>query len=321
MSLPLLVPVLRLGVRLRPTFSFPGDAGSRARRLASAGLGALAAQQLSVLAVMFAARRYGGDGAFNIYQYAQAVYVLPYAVLAVPLATSAFPRLAARAGEHDRAGFAQLTARTTRAVLAVSALGAAALVAGASAVEAVFDAFTPGGADGMAVSIAWSAPGLVGFALIFALSRTLYAIDRGRAAVGAAAAGWSVVVLVAVLLPPIVVDGRTDISATLAALGAANSLGMAVAGGLLLWALYRHAGDAALEGLGRTTAVLALGGVIAAWVGSSTSEALLPVDPWWPLSIGVGLVGALVAAGVVVGAVFVGDRSVFTDLEARRTRG
>ncbi|MEP7766129.1 lipid II flippase MurJ [Sanguibacter sp. 26GB23] len=321
MSLPLLVPVLRLGVRFRPTFSFPGGSASRARNLAFAGLGALVAQQFSVLAVMVAARRYGGDGAFNIYQYAQAVYVLPYAILAVPLATSAFPRLAARAGEDDRSGFARLTAWTTRAVLTVSALGAAALVAGAGAVEAVFDSFTPGGADGMAVSIAWSAPGLVGFALIFALSRTLYSIDRGRAAVIAAAAGWSVVVLVALVLPPLVVDGRADIGATLASLGMANSLGMAVAGALLLWALHRHAGTGALVGLGRTGVVLAIGGAVAAWAGRATAEALLPDDPWWLVSVGVGLLAAAVAGVVVAGAVFLGDRSVLRDLEARRSRG
>lgn len=321
MSLPLLVPVLRLGVRFRPTFRFPPGAGSRARNLAFAGLGALVAQQLSVLAVLFAARRHGGDGAFNIYQYSQAVYVLPYAILAVPLATSAFPRLAARASEGDREGFARLTAGTTRAVLTVSALGAAALVACAGAVEAVFDAFTPGGADGMAVSIAWSAPGLVGFALIFALSRTLYSIDHGRAAVVAAATGWSVVVLVAVLLPPVLVEGRTDIRATLAALGVANSAGMAVAGGLLLWALRRHAGSAALAGLGRTAAVLLVGSVVAAWAGREAADALLPSGPEWYVSVGVGVLAALVAGVLVVAAVLVGDRSVLRDLEARRKRG
>ena len=44
---------------------------------------------------LFLANRRGGPAALNVYQYVQAVYVLPYAVLAVPLATSAFPRLAA----------------------------------------------------------------------------------------------------------------------------------------------------------------------------------------------------------------------------------
>ena len=321
MSLPLLVPVLRLGVRLRPTFSFPGGAASRARNLAFAGIGALLAQQLSVVAVLLAARRYGDAGAFNIYQYAQAVYVLPYAILAVPLATSAFPRLAARASEADRAGFARLAAGTTRALLIVSALGAAVLVAIAEAVEAVFDTFTTGGADGMAVSIAWSAPGLVGFALIFALSRTLYSLDRGRAAVAAAAAGWTVVAVVALALPPLLVAGRTDTGATLAALGVANTCGMAVAGGLLLWALRRHAGGGALAGIGRTGLVVALGSAAGAWAGSVAAQASLPDDPSWLVSVVVGLGAALVAVGVLGAAVVVGDRSALRDLRTRRNRG
>lgn len=321
MSLPLLVPVLRLGVRLRPTFSFPEGSASRARNLASAGIGALLAQQLSVVAVLVSARRFGGEGAFTIYQYAQAVYVLPYAILAVPLATSAFPRLAARASEAGRAGFAALAAGTTRALLIVSALGAAVLVAVAGAVEAVFDTFTAGGADGMAVSIAWSAPGLVGFTLVFALSRTLYSIDRGRAAVVAAAAGWSVVAVVALVLPPLVADGSTDLGATLAALGIANTAGMAVAGGLLLWALHRHGGAGALAGLGRTGGVVALGSAAAAWAGATTAQAMLPDDPSWTVAAGVGAAVALLAGAVLAAAVLAGDRTVLRDLRRRRNRG
>ena len=43
----------------------------------------------------------GDHGTFTVYTYAQAVYLLPYAVLAVPVATSAFPALAARSGAGE----------------------------------------------------------------------------------------------------------------------------------------------------------------------------------------------------------------------------
>ena len=48
LSLPLFVPVLRTGTRLRPTLTFPGGLGRRAAQLAGAGVLALAAQQVAV---------------------------------------------------------------------------------------------------------------------------------------------------------------------------------------------------------------------------------------------------------------------------------
>src|SRR5690606_36041474 len=113
MSLPLLWPVHRSGVRLRPTLRFPEGVAVRARSLALAGLGALVAQQVSVLVALRLANAYGGDGAFPVLLYTQAVYLLPYAVLAFPLATATLPRLAERAAQGDRAGFAHLSAVTT----------------------------------------------------------------------------------------------------------------------------------------------------------------------------------------------------------------
>ncbi len=77
-----MLPVHRLGVRLRPTLRFPGGEAVRARNLAFAGVGALVAQQLSVLAIMGAAYQFGPEQTFPTYWYAQQVYLLPYAVLA-----------------------------------------------------------------------------------------------------------------------------------------------------------------------------------------------------------------------------------------------
>ncbi len=188
MSLPLLLPLRRTGVRLRPTLRFPPGVAGRARSLAFAGVGALVAQQAAVVAVLLLANRSGGTGVFPVFQYTQAVYLLPYAVLAVPLATSTFPRLASRAATGDLAGYARLAAVTTRAVLVVAAVGAAALAATAPAVGELFRAIgrgDPGLTLAMGPALTWMAPGLLGFALLFHLSRALYSLERGRAAVGA----------------------------------------------------------------------------------------------------------------------------------------
>jgi DNA-binding response OmpR family regulator len=255
LALPLVVPVWRTGLRLRPTLRFPSGEGPRAARLAFAGVGALVVQQLSVFLTLRAANAAGGDGTLSVYLYAQQVYLLPYAVLAFPIATSAFPHFA----EHASAGrldeLRSLVARTTRSLLLVTAAGAAALMAAAPYVERVFDLIVRGDAPGMAAGLVALAPGLIGFALILHLSRALYAVDHGRAAVVATASGWGVSAIGAALVPvlfagrspgrggaaPASADNalQTDVMAVLGAVGTA---GMVVAGLGLLLAVRRHLG-------------------------------------------------------------------------------
>jgi len=315
LALPLVLPVLRTGTRLRPTLRFPGGEGVRARNLALAGVGALVAQQLSVLAVMGAAFQFGPEQTFPTYTFAQQVYLLPYAVLAFPLATSAFPRLAEHVahGRHDR--FRGLLATTTRTLLVVSGLGAGALVAASGAVEAVFARIASGSVAGLGDAVAWMAPGIVGFALILHLSRSLYAIDHQRVAVVVTAAGWLVVAVAAFALPA--VTGVRDQAGVLAQLGLATALGMTVAGVGLLLAVRRYAGREALRGVPRTLVVLVVATALGAWAGSLLSGALLPAEATILPALGVGVLVALVAGAVVVGAFLVADRSAVTGIVRR----
>jgi len=89
------IPAWRLHLRMRPTFRFPAGVGPRVRRLAVAGVLTLVAQDASVAVVIVLANRYGSPGALVLYGFAWAVFVVPYAVLAVPIATSTFPELSA----------------------------------------------------------------------------------------------------------------------------------------------------------------------------------------------------------------------------------
>ena len=151
MSVPLLMPVWRSGVRLRPTLRFPPGTAHRARALALAGIGALVAQQLAIVVTALIADRTGTSGSYAVFlQAVQAVYVLPYAVLAVPLATSTFPRLAERAAVGDHAGYARMASATTRAVLVASTVGAGALIAVVPAVVGVFAVIGKGDRPGTA---------------------------------------------------------------------------------------------------------------------------------------------------------------------------
>jgi putative peptidoglycan lipid II flippase len=325
MSLPLLLPLRRTGVRLRPALRFPPGVAGRARSLAFAGIGALVAQQAAVVAVLLLSRRSGGTGVFPVFQYTQAVYLLPYAVLAVPLATSTFPRLASRAATGDLPGYARLASLTTRAVLVVAAVGAAALAAAAPAVGELFRAIGRGDAElavAMGPALTWMAPGLLGFALLFHLSRALYSLERGRPAVLATAAGWLVVVvssvvLCAVLAGDLAPGGRDDGPATLLALGGANTLGMTVAGVALLVAVRRAAGPAALTGVPRTVLVLLVAGTVAAVVGRRVTDAVAAaVGPGVPAALGSGAAGAVLAAVLVAVAVGMLDRGALGDLRS-----
>lgn len=311
MSLPLFVPVLRSGVRLRLTLGFPPGVGRRARQLAAAGLGALLAQQVAVLVVLALAKGAGPLGTYNVFQYSQAVYFLPYAVLAVPLATAVFPRLSTRASTGDREGYARMAAWSTSAVVAVATLGAAALVAAAPAVQVVFADLGRGGATGMTQALSWMAPGLVGLALVFHVSRALYAVDRGRAAVTATAVGWLVVVLASLLAVRLLVPAGGDGPATLTALGIGNTVGMTVAGAGLLWALRRACGR--LPGIVRTVGVASAGAALGAVVGRWSVQTVLDLaGAGLASAILAGLLGMAVAAAAVGGAVVVGDRSVLS---------
>jgi putative peptidoglycan lipid II flippase len=307
MSLPLLVPVLRSGVRLRPTFRFPPGVAVRARNLAAAGVGALLAQQLAVLVVLVLAKASGPLGTYNVFQYSQAVYFLPYAVLAVPLATAVFPRLSARAQDEDRSGYARMAAWSTGIVSAAAVLGAALLVAVAPAVQVVFRAFGRGDVAGMTDTITWMAPGLVGLALVFHISRALYAVDQGRAAVTATAAGWLTVVAASFLAVQVLVPPEGDGEQALVALAIGNSVGMTLAGVALVLALTRVCGS--LPGLRRTTLVALAGAVVGAAVGRWSSDTVLDLaGSSVPAAVLAALLGASVAAATVAGAMLVGDR-------------
>jgi len=295
MTLPMLWPVRSAGVRLRPTLAFPAGVARRAAALAGAGLVTLLAQQASVVAVLLLANGPGTTATLNVFQYTQAVYLLPYALLAVPLATSAFPQLAARAATGDSAGFATTAAWTTRAVLLVSFAGAAVLVAVAVPVARFFGHLDRGDVTEMGPALVAMAPGLVGFALVAHVGRALYALERGRAAATATVAGWSAVVVAMVALA-LLVDRPADVAV---ALGAGSSIGMTVAGLALVVALRRATGPAGLAGLGRTLVGTGAAALLAGGAGWWLSTLL---DRAWGGS-GAGAVLAGVVAALAVVAV------------------
>lgn len=288
LALATLLPMLLRVTGVRPTLRFPDGVRRRAALLAGAGLVTLVAQQLAYLTSYLMSNEHGGTGGAVTYLNSWMVYLLPYAVLAVPIATAAFPRLSEHA-ETSRPEYASVLARSTRAVVLVSLLGAAVLVAVAWPVARFFAAIGAGDAppERMAWALVAFAPGLVGYGLVAHLGRALYARGRGKTSAAATAGGWLVVIALAVVLTSSVgEDGVT------AALGVAHSAGLSVAGVLLLAGVVRDSGGVALTGVARTFAV----GVVAAGLGAAAG---------WAVSsaFGPGSAAYLVLAGVAAALV------------------
>src|ERR1700683_2029396 len=173
-----LLPVARLRLALRPALRFPAEVGARVRSLATAGIVTLVAQDASVAVVIVLANSRGGSGALVLYSFAWAVFFVPYAVLAVPIATSAFPELSARSARFDTT-----SATSTRAGMGAAWLGAAGMAGTCLPLARVFQSHAGQAADArqLAIGLAVFAPGLVGYGLAANLSRVLYADLRSRA--------------------------------------------------------------------------------------------------------------------------------------------
>ena len=304
LTLSLIVPVRRLGLRLRPTYRL-GDVAGPVRRLALAGAVTVGAQQ-ACLALVIALAGRGPAGSVVTYSLAQTVFLLPWAVLAVPIATAAFSTLAAQEAAGDSTGFADTAATSLRATLLVTAAGAAVLVAVAPDAATVLASLDRTGPDpgALAAGIAAFGPGVVGFGLFALLSRVLYARHEPAAVATATAVGWATVAGAALALA-----GALPSTERVLALGAANSIGMTVLGAGLLVAVGRRVGAPALAGATRAGLVALGAGVAGAAVALAARTITVPARAGVPAAVLRGVVAAVLVV-VVFGAVaYAADRT------------
>ena len=314
------IPAWRLRLRLRPALRFPHGVAPRVRGLAAAGVATLAAQNAALVAVIVLANSRGGTGAIVLYTYGWQMFFLPYAVLAVPVATTAFPLLSAHAAassatlaggagtavptEPDAAPpdrvmsalptgtpgqFDVVAATSTRAAVLVSFLGAALLAGAAAPAARVF--VHPASARDLTLVFVAFAPGLIGYGLVANLSRVLLAAGRSRAAALTTVTGWLTVLTVDLAVVPFVPQRWV-----VPALGLGNTVGLTVAGIALLVAVVRIRGRGCVAGLPRAFAAGFGGAVAGGAVGALFALAASHVF---------GRGGALAAAAltVVTGAV------------------
>ena len=306
----LIVPLRRLGLRWRPSYRFPGGEGRQAVRLGWAGAVTVGAQQIVVgLIIVFGS---GQTGPLTNFTVAQTVFLLPWAVLAVPLATAVYPTLAGAAARADEAEYSRALAGTARSVSLLACLGAAGLVAVAGPFAHLI------GARSAAPGIAGFAPGLLGYALFALLSRALYARGATVAAAVATAIGWGVGALSVG-----VVFGSVDQDRQVFGLGLANAAGMSVIGLLLVLAVRRHAGPAALAGLGRASGagvVAAAAAALAGWAVVTGIGHLFGSTPTVPGSIVQGMLGGAAVLTVFAAVAYPLDQRDIRPLAATLAR-
>jgi putative peptidoglycan lipid II flippase len=282
-----LVPLARIGLPLRPRLRFAAGDRSVIMTIAAASIAGLVLQQLSVLLINWSAQQTGDQGALTRFTWANAIYLLPYAVLAAPLLQLTFPRLAS-AAEQGRAAVGLVLAETGPATVVLAWLGAAMLVATATPVARVF-VLGPG--SGRTDALAWPimafAPAVVGFTLLGLASRTLLAQHLGKASGVANASAWAAVIISVAVLRLVV-----PAPWLVPAMAASVSFGMVV-GAVVGWLLVRRSGMAGV-GLARPMLVGLAAAVLAGGLGAIGSLRLDEVG------VMVAVVGACAVAALCV---------------------
>ena len=298
----LLLPLRGTGLRLRPSLGFPAGVAPRVRRLAAAGIATLAAQQIAVVVAIRLANDRAPEGTQVLYLLAMTVFLLPWGALAVPLATSAFPRLSAAYERGDEQSYRSTLAPTTAAVLIGCLLGSAAMFAVAEPAARIFVQGTgvPGSqlaVDRLADTIVAFAPGLAGYGLVALLTRALYARGLWKGPTLAVVGGWLLTVAADIGLAATLPETARGV-----ALAAGHSLGVIAAGIALVAVTVRSAGRASLIGLSRVSAAALVAAAGAAAVGRLLADAwdggqvLLAVLQ----ALSVGVVVLLVAGAIMM---------------------
>jgi putative peptidoglycan lipid II flippase len=273
---------LALKLRLRPTLDFPVGLAPLVRRAAIAGGITLAAQQLAT-AVMLRLANGGSPGTLVVLTIAQAVYLVPWAVLAVPVATAVFPRLASAWDAGDSAQAASIAGRGLRVVTASAAIGTAALIAAATPFANLLLDPRRAGHSSFGPSIAAFAVGLIGWSLVAILSRILYAVRHAPLAAIGQAAGWTITII-----GDLIAVTHFDRADRAVVLAFGNALGVSIAALALLVSAWRIGVLTQLRPIVRSAGAA----VIAAAAGAAAGWAISR------LTDGTGVAESILAAAV-----------------------
>jgi putative peptidoglycan lipid II flippase len=249
----------------------------------------------------------GVAGGVVTWTFAYAFFLLPFSLFAVPVATTMFPSLARFHQRDRRADLGAALGRAVRAtvVLLVGAAAALAALAWPIVRIAVFGDAADGGLAPFAHAVAAFAPGLVGYGLVYLLTRASYAVDDARTPFVCVAIGTGagvVVMIVASVVAPT--------SERAAALAAGYGAAYLVAAVLLGAALARRLGPDRPHPLA-TVARVVLAGAVALAVMAVVAGALAAASR-------AEAVAAVVVAGAAGAATYALALRVLTGVPLRR---
>ncbi|HVE90956.1 MAG TPA: lipid II flippase MurJ [Actinomycetota bacterium] len=290
--------VLRLGIRWRPVLRLRDPSVRRAMRAGGWGMAFFAVTQAGLLVTLILANRVRGG--VVAYQVGYALFMLPVALIGLPVAISLYPSMSRSIVRRDEQGYARVLSlgwRTTALLAAPAAAGLAVLARPlAQALETAGAART--GSALVAAASGALALGLPAYALNEILARAFYARRQTAPPVAVNAVAIGLYAFAACTITAVARPRGAD---AVAVMGWAHSAGQwaGVAVGVLLLArsarVWRPAGD-----LVSTAASAARAAVMAACVWLVV-HALRAVPP-----------APRVAAGVLAGAAVFGVACLFS---------
>ncbi|MGX7823762.1 murein biosynthesis integral membrane protein MurJ [Actinokineospora sp. 24-640] len=294
-----LLPALRgIGFRFRWTWGFD----SRLREFAGLGLWVLGYVAVSQVGMVVTQRvlTAGEEGGVSIYSNAWLLFQLPYGVIGVSLLTAILPRMSRSAANNDIKGLIDdLSTGSRLSAVMLVPISAVLTVAGTAIGLAVYSVGegTPADAERLGAALAFSAFGLLPYALVMLQLRVFYSMKDARTPT-LIMVGMTVVKVPllymcgAVLDPDQVVIGVMLVNSLTYVIGA-------VAGQMWLWVRLGHLRSKKIVWLIAKTVVAGLAGVGVAWLAT---KMILPggIDSLATAWVAV-LVQGLVAGGVAFG--------------------
>jgi putative peptidoglycan lipid II flippase len=254
---------------------------------------------------------YRVEGGVAVFTMTFAFFVLPHALIAVPVATTSAPRIADAWQRGDRALTGALIERSARVIVPLLSLAGAAMVALSWPVARVASSFGQAASQGVAPiahALAMFGLGLLGYGMSFTMTRVLFSLsDVKRASMLVAAAA---IMGVCAMTVASAVMSDSDRAAALA-LGYGTTQTLSAA--LLTWRAHQLTGYPTRRSIGR----LGVGSLAAAVVAGVV---MFGVGQWFDHTR-LASVAAIVVAGCVGAVVFVACVGVFTGVRPRTLAG
>jgi putative peptidoglycan lipid II flippase len=296
------IAAVRSGTNLWPRFDWRHPSVQRIAKLGGWAAAFLAATNVLLGVVLVLANRVeGGVVAWNL---GFTIFVLPHALVAVPVLTALFPTMARQSASGAEAEYQRTVSSGVRAITYLVLPAGAAMLALSFPMARVlqFGKFHHGGLHVVAAAVAAFGPGLVGYGTFLFLARALYARGDTRTP-----AMVNLVVVVGTSVAMIVTFSVVHGHARVAALAGAHSAGYLVgAAALYLIIRARSAASGGTGDLGRSLlasgAAAAAAGVVMWFVGDAI-QARGRVHSLLEIAVagGIGLVVYVIGAAALGG--------------------